>query len=446
MSTENPQWVLPSACFNARKLLKGQDEADVTDWSQPCRAAAMTATKQCATISEQQPLYSCSFKSLNSFYQIEQEIRNKGAVVTRMVVNNDFEVQFNASVRGMGGLTLPPYRYNVTARSSFAHAALITGYNNKEYTWTILNSWGTSKQQGQLRAKGITEDGLFKIQMGLAGVGTPDKTYAVSCYPAEGAALNPNHDQPWTRNRRRLLTPQGDSNTCFTYMTQQGDTAASIVDHFGLDMRLQFVQDKANRGIVGTLATFKFPFGTTMTEDEVGIALRTANSVTFNYTGAEASMQCSYYDAAGEQASVTCIEANASACARPGENNITYLHFEVLNVPSSISAALRVLPTLDEELVAALRSFPALQQLQLYVGSGTLVPQLAALSSLEVIELHHYCLRGSVPARLVGGMPNLNSLTVTPVDHAAGGSDPAGGLCGISGTYPDLSHQRFTLY
>lgn len=81
----------------------------------------------------------------------------------------------------------------------------------------------------------------------------------------------------------------------------------------------QFVQDKANRGIVGTLATFKFPFGTTMTEDEVGIALRTANSVTFNYTGAEASMQCSYYDAAGEQASVTCIEANASACARPGE-------------------------------------------------------------------------------------------------------------------------------
>lgn len=130
----------------------------------------------------------------------------------------------------------------------------------------------------------------------------------------------------------------------------------------------------------------------------------------------------------------------------PGENNITYLHFEVLNVPSSISAALRVLPTLDEELVAALRSFPALQQLQLYVGSGTLVPQLAALSSLEVIELHHYCLRGSVPARLVGGMPNLNSLTVTPVDHAAGGSDPAGGLCGISGTYPDLSHQRFTLY
>lgn len=95
---------------------------------------------------------------------------------------------------------------------------------------TILNSWGTSNQSGQLRVKGITADGLFKIQMGLAGVGTPDKTYAVSCYPAEGAALNPNHDQPWTRDRRRLLTPPDDSDTCFTYTTKKGDTVASIVD------------------------------------------------------------------------------------------------------------------------------------------------------------------------------------------------------------------------
>jgi hypothetical protein len=37
---------------------------------------------------------------------------------------------------------------------------------------------------------------MFKIQMGLAGVGTPDATYAVSCYPANSTALNPNSDQP----------------------------------------------------------------------------------------------------------------------------------------------------------------------------------------------------------------------------------------------------------
>lgn len=81
----------------------------------------------------------------------------------------------------------------------------------------------------------------------------------------------------------------------------------------------QFVQDEANRGVIGSLATFKFPFATTLTAEEVAKALYTASSVTSNYTGTEASMHCSSYDAAGEQASVTCIEANASACARPGE-------------------------------------------------------------------------------------------------------------------------------
>ena len=63
----------------------------------------------------------------------------------------------------------------------------------------------------------------------------------------------------------------------------------------------------------------KNAFGTTLTGEEVSLALRTANSITSNYTGAEASMQCSYYDAAGGQAGVTCTMANASACARPGE-------------------------------------------------------------------------------------------------------------------------------
>lgn len=65
--------------------------------------------------------------------------------------------------------------------------------------------------------------------------------------------------------------------------------------------------------------------------------------------------------------------------------SITELEMEVLNVPSSINAALRVLPALDQELdqlhqVAALHSFPNLQKLVLSVGSGTLVPQLAALT------------------------------------------------------------------
>jgi hypothetical protein len=74
--------------------------------------------------------------------------------------------------------------------------------------------------------------------MGLSGVGTPDATYAVSCYPAESTIINPNADQPWTRSRRLPLTPrQGDRDTCYSYTVRRGDTLAAIVDHFGLDMR-----------------------------------------------------------------------------------------------------------------------------------------------------------------------------------------------------------------
>jgi hypothetical protein len=84
---------------------------------------------------------------------------------------------------------------------------------------------------------------LFKIQMGLSGVGTPDATYAVSCYPAKSTKLNRNEDEPWTRSRRRPLAPWNPDDgawhydTCFKYTIRAGDTVDAIVDHFGLDMR-----------------------------------------------------------------------------------------------------------------------------------------------------------------------------------------------------------------
>jgi hypothetical protein len=59
------------------------------------------------------------------------------------VVNDDFEVQFNSSARGRPGLGLKPYRLNATAKPSYAHAALITGYDNKEYTWCARARWGS---------------------------------------------------------------------------------------------------------------------------------------------------------------------------------------------------------------------------------------------------------------------------------------------------------------
>jgi hypothetical protein len=60
---------------------------------------------------------------------------------------------------------------------------------------------------------------------------------AVSCYPAEGTADNPNWEQPWARKRRRPLRPIRNSDACFDYAVAPGDTVAGIVDHFGLSMR-----------------------------------------------------------------------------------------------------------------------------------------------------------------------------------------------------------------
>jgi hypothetical protein len=65
---------------------------------------------------------------------------------------------------------LPPYRYNVSAKAAYGHAALIVGYNNTDYTFTILNSWGSGLTPSNSRTSGgITADGMFKVQMGLLG-------------------------------------------------------------------------------------------------------------------------------------------------------------------------------------------------------------------------------------------------------------------------------------
>lgn len=48
-------------------------------------------------------------------------------------------------------------------------AALIIGYNNTEFTWTLLNSWGSGTNNTAGRTTGTTADGTFRIQMGVAG-------------------------------------------------------------------------------------------------------------------------------------------------------------------------------------------------------------------------------------------------------------------------------------
>jgi hypothetical protein len=109
-----------------------------------------------------------------------------------------------------------------------------------------------------------------------------------------------------------------------------------------------------------------------------------------------------------------------------------------LGLAGSVDEAIRVLPALDDELVAGLSSLPELRNVHLTVGSGTLLPQLAALSNLETLYIKYYCLRGTIPPTLVAGLPHLAQLGVINVERAVGATDPAGGTCGLSGTLPEM--------
>jgi hypothetical protein len=91
----------------------------------------------------------------------------------------------------------------------------------------------------------------------------------------------------------------------------------------------QFVQDKQNLGVVGTLTTFKYAIGSILKEDQLRIAFNTAHTVTFSYTSLRSSMQCSFYDATGNQKYVNCTRANYKDCARPGEDMLLHVSVQV---------------------------------------------------------------------------------------------------------------------
>jgi hypothetical protein len=58
------------------------------------------------------------------------------------------------------------------------------------------------------------------------------------------------------------------------------------------------VQDKFNlkTSVVGALANFKYAFGATLKEDQLRMALTTADNVTSLYSDAKSFVHCSSYD------------------------------------------------------------------------------------------------------------------------------------------------------
>jgi hypothetical protein len=70
-----PEWMLPSKCFDdALRLNPARSaEPDINDFSDICKAATVNSPDpECRNVTAQQPRYSCSFKSLSSFWQVRQ--------------------------------------------------------------------------------------------------------------------------------------------------------------------------------------------------------------------------------------------------------------------------------------------------------------------------------------------------------------------------------------
>jgi hypothetical protein len=68
--------MLPTKCFEAalRSNPSGSAEPDISDFGSICRGAAVASKDQeCRGVTAQQQRYSCSFKSLSSFWQVGSE-------------------------------------------------------------------------------------------------------------------------------------------------------------------------------------------------------------------------------------------------------------------------------------------------------------------------------------------------------------------------------------
>lgn len=240
---QTPELVHPSSCLaTSDSLLK--TESGFTGWRPLCaQALEKAAAGKCkghlgSKITRAEPWINCTYKSMSSFVEIQEHIRAHGAVISRIIIYDDFQVQFNRSAKLRTSEQLPPYQRNLTARPAFAHAVVLVGYDNDNYTWTAMNSWGKGLST-LISQPGVTADGLFRIQMGIGGVGTPEHTYGITCTATEQRKLATVNTQPWEQERRAVQPVNASValNTlaeCYKYKVVEGDTVAFVVSWSGV--------------------------------------------------------------------------------------------------------------------------------------------------------------------------------------------------------------------
>jgi hypothetical protein len=74
---EYPEIMRPGACFDTALKLEenSKPEANVADWKSICHASGTrNAGVGCQNIKRNKPLYTCTYKSLSSFWQASRKV------------------------------------------------------------------------------------------------------------------------------------------------------------------------------------------------------------------------------------------------------------------------------------------------------------------------------------------------------------------------------------
>lgn len=166
MKTEPDALLREPGCMPAS--FSDSNVLDRREFDAACTAAASSCNgKPSSSLGR---LFEFTYEALSSFQAIQQAIRRNGGVLTRMTLFDDTRAAVAANPAGV-------YRPGPGARKQEGHAVVLTGYDNINFTWSVLNSWGPDFGVG----------GVFKVAMD-AGTGACWCCRAACCGAGERCA------------------------------------------------------------------------------------------------------------------------------------------------------------------------------------------------------------------------------------------------------------------
>eukprot|EP00877_Chromochloris_zofingiensis_P009169 jgi/Chrzof1/4505/Cz14g16010.t1 len=153
-----------------------------------------------------------SARQLVYSWDVQQHIRQYGAVVTRIDIFDDFRDFFAKSPKGIYKGPKPG------AQLMENHAVVLIGYDNNQESWLAKNSWG----------EGFADKGFFRVDFNTSaklGMCNPAETFGLVFKP-EKKLQSPIS-----------LKPAPGRSGCFVYTAQPADYISQVATLFGVQIQ-----------------------------------------------------------------------------------------------------------------------------------------------------------------------------------------------------------------